>query len=222
MIIITFTITLILVLLTDSCCLLMCVLGVPDLLLLMCQLTQSMMSEKLSYLSELQCTVLEVKVIEGLGTTIDVILVNGYLHVGDTIVICGLHGPIVTTIKALLTPPPLTELRVKSQYVHHDVVKAAMGVKISAHGLEEAVAGSQLLVCGKRDNLEDLKDEVMQDLATILSKIDKSGVGVCVQASTLGALEALLSFLGDCKVRIFISFNFSFCIEYFKDDQLLH
>jgi translation initiation factor 5B len=175
-------------------------LGVADLLWLMCQLTQAMMSEKLSYLSELQCTVLEVKVLEGLGTTIDVILVNGVLHIGDTIVLCGLHGPIVTTIKALLTPPPLTELRVKSDYERRDVVKAAMGVKISASGLEDAVAGSQLLVCGKRDNLEEIKDEVMQDLATILSKIDKSGVGVCVQASTLGALEALLAFLADCKV----------------------
>lgn len=29
----------------------------------------------------------------------------------------------------------------------------------------------------------------------IFSKVDKSGEGVCVQASTLGSLEALLSFL---------------------------
>ena len=38
-----------------------------------------------------QCTVLEVKVIEGLGTTIDVVLVNGVLHEGDQIVVCGLQ-----------------------------------------------------------------------------------------------------------------------------------
>jgi len=37
----------------------------------------------------LQCTVLEVKVIEGLGTTVDVMLVNGQLTVGDTIILCG-------------------------------------------------------------------------------------------------------------------------------------
>jgi translation initiation factor 5B len=48
--------------------------------------------------------VLEVKVIEGHGTTVDVVLVNGLLKVGDTIVISGLNGPIVTNIRALLTP----------------------------------------------------------------------------------------------------------------------
>jgi len=62
---------------------------------------------------------LEVKVIEGLGTTIDVVLVNGLLKVGDTIVISGLNGPIVTNIRALLTPQPMKELRVKGDYVHH-------------------------------------------------------------------------------------------------------
>lgn len=68
---------------------------------------QAMMAERLMFISELQCTVLEVKVIEGLGTTIDVVLVNGVLHEGDTIVVCGLNGPIVTTIRSLLTPHPL-------------------------------------------------------------------------------------------------------------------
>jgi translation initiation factor 5B len=120
--------------------------GIPDLLHLLVDLTQSRMTERLMYLSELECTVLEVKVIEGLGTTIDVVLSNGYLNEGDRIVVCGLNGPIVTNIRALLTPQPMRELRVKSAYVHHKQVKAALGVKISAPDLEKAIAGSRLMV----------------------------------------------------------------------------
>lgn len=68
---------------------------------------QVMMAERLMFLAELQATVLEVKVIEGLGTTVDIVLVNGVLREGDTIVLCGLQGPIVTSIRSLLTPHPL-------------------------------------------------------------------------------------------------------------------
>jgi translation initiation factor 5B len=87
--------------------------GVPDMITLLVNLTQQRMSDRLMYLAELECTVLEVKVIEGLGTTIDVVLSNGILREGEKIVVCGLNGPIVTQVRALLTPQPLRELRIK-------------------------------------------------------------------------------------------------------------
>lgn len=52
-------------------------------------------------------TLMQVKVIEGLGTTMDVVLVNGLLKEGAQIVVCGLGAPIVTTIRSLLTPHPM-------------------------------------------------------------------------------------------------------------------
>ncbi len=176
--------------------------GIPDMLQLIVNLTQSRMSESLMYLSELECTVLEVKVIEGLGTTIDVVLSNGILREGDKIVVCGLNGPIVTQVRALLTPQPMKEMRVKGAYVHHKEVKAALGVKITAPDLEKAIAGSRLLVVQEGDDEEDLKDEVMSDLTSLLNSIDKSGKGVSVQASTLGSLEALLEFLRVSKIPV--------------------
>ncbi|THV00551.1 hypothetical protein K435DRAFT_818286 [Dendrothele bispora CBS 962.96] len=176
--------------------------GVPDMIMLLVNLTQQRMSDRLMYLSELECTVLEVKVIEGLGTTIDVVLSNGILREGDKIVVCGLNGPIVTQVRALLTPQPLRELRIKSAYVHHKEVKAALGVKITAPDLDKAIAGSRLLVVGPDDDEDDLREEVMSDLTTLLNSIDKSGRGVCVQASTLGSLEALLDFLKVSKIPV--------------------
>lgn len=176
--------------------------GIPDMLQLLVSLTQNRMSERLMYLSELECTVLEVKVIEGLGTTIDVVLSNGVLNEGDRIVVCGLNGPIVTNVRALLTPQPLKEMRVKGSYVHHKQIKAAMGVKITAPDLEKAIAGSRLLVCGPDDDEEELMDEVMSDLKGLLNSIERSDRGVAVQASTLGSLEALLEFLKQSKIPV--------------------
>lgn len=54
-----------------------------------------------------------MKALPGLGTTIDVILVNGSLKEGDTIVTGGFDGAIVSQIRSVLTPQPMRELRVK-------------------------------------------------------------------------------------------------------------
>jgi len=176
--------------------------GIPDMLKLIVQLTQERMVGSLMYLSEVQATVLEVKAIEGYGMTIDVILSNGIIREGDRIVLCGVEGVIKTNIRSLLTPQPLKELRLKSQYVQNKEVKAAMGIKIAASGLEGAIAGSRLLVVGPDDDESDLEEEVESDLSNLFSRVEKSGRGVSVQASTLGSLEALLDFLKDCKIPV--------------------
>lgn len=150
-----------------------------------------------------ECTVLEVKVIEGHGTTIDVVLVNGLLKVGDTIVISGMNGPIVTHIRGLLTPQPMKELRVKGEYIHHQKIKGAMGIKISAPGLDSAIAGSELFKCANEHEVEEAKEQIEADLVDILEKyVDKTQDGVCVQASTIGSLEALLEFLLQMKIPV--------------------
>jgi translation initiation factor 5B len=179
--------------------------GIPDMLKLLVTLTQERMTRQLMYLSEVECTVLEVKVIEGLGTTIDVVLSNGILNEGDRIVLCGTEGPITTDIRALLTPAEMKELRVKSHYVHNKTVKAALGVKIAANNLDNAIAGSRLLVAKNKDDedeIEELEEDVMGDLENLMSKISPTKRGVTVQASTLGSLEALLEFLRTSKIPV--------------------
>ena len=87
--------------------------GMGNLMGLLVKLSQQMLAKRLSFSNELQATVLEVKVIAGLGTTIDICLVNGSLKEGQTMVLAGTEGPIVTPIKALLTPAKMQDLRVK-------------------------------------------------------------------------------------------------------------
>ncbi|KAG6440161.1 Elongation factor Tu GTP binding domain family protein [Babesia bovis T2Bo] len=177
--------------------------GISDLICLILQLTQKIMVKNITHKEEFRCSVLEVKAIEGLGTTVDVILLSGTINEGDKIVLCGLSGPIVTTIRTLLTPQPLAELRVKGEYVKHTSIKAAMGVKLVAQGLEETVAGTELLLVEDDDDIEQLCEDVMQDMSSIFGNVNRTGVGVYVMASTLGSLEALLQFLTDKKIPVF-------------------
>lgn len=113
--------------------------------------------ERLMFSKEVDALVLEVKVIAGLGTTIDVILRNGILNESDTMVLTGLEGPFVAQARALLMPQPLRELRVKNAYVNHKTVIASQGVKICGKDLEKTMAGTPLLVAKKEDEVEVLK-----------------------------------------------------------------
>lgn len=73
--------------------------GIGNLMALIVDFAQTMLVKRISYSRELQATVMEVKEIPGLGTTVDVCLVNGKLKVCDTIVLPGQEGPIVTQIR---------------------------------------------------------------------------------------------------------------------------
>ncbi|XP_063222722.1 eukaryotic translation initiation factor 5B [Bacillus rossius redtenbacheri] len=174
--------------------------GMGNLLALIVDFCQNKLAKRLMYSEELQATVLEVKAIPGLGTTIDAILVNGKLREGDTMVVAGTDGPIVTQIRSLLMPQPLKELRVKNAYVEYKEIKAAQGVKIAAKDLEKAIAGLNLLVAQKPDEVEILRSEVGRELKSALGNIKLQERGVYVQASTLGSLEALLEFLRTSKI----------------------
>uniref|UniRef100_A0A8B9BZE6 Eukaryotic translation initiation factor 5B n=1 Tax=Anser brachyrhynchus TaxID=132585 RepID=A0A8B9BZE6_9AVES len=169
--------------------------GMGSLIALLVELTQTMLTKRLA-----ECQELRVKALPGMGTTIDVILINGRLKEGDTIIVPGVEGPIVTQIRGLLLPPPMKELRVKNQYEKHKEVVAAQGVKILGKDLEKTLAGLPLLVAYKEDEVPVLKDELIHELKQTLNAIKLEEKGVYVQASTLGSLEALLEFLKTSEV----------------------
>ena len=94
--------------------------GIPDLLGMMSHLTERFLKEDITKEGkQFRATILEVRKIEGMGHTIDIILVNGVLQIEDRIIFQGLHGPVETQVKAILTPHPLREIRVKGEYLHH-------------------------------------------------------------------------------------------------------
>jgi len=60
-----------------------------------------------------------------------------------------------------------------------------------------------LFVINPGDDVEEYKSRVIGSLNDLVMKIDKSGEGVYVQASSLGSMEALLEFLKeDCNIPV--------------------
>src|SRR3990172_471340 len=147
--------------------------GVPELLMMLTGLAQQFLKDKLEITSEIgRGSVLEVKEVKGLGTTIDVILYDGKIQKGDWIVIGG-KEPIATKVKALLKPPVLSEIRVEKQCESMDSVSAAAGIKISALGLENSIAGMPVVFVRTFDEVDNFKEEMKE----IVGEIEFERVG---------------------------------------------
>ncbi len=177
--------------------------GIPELLAVLAGLTQQYLAKRLVYAEGPgKGVVLEVKETPGLGHTIDVILYDGTLRKGDTIVVGSLEGPIVTRVRALLMPKPLQEIRSpEDKFMQVDEVYAACGVKVAAPSLEKAVAGTPLIVVRSEEELEEAKKKVVEEVERARIRTDKTGV--VAKADTLGTLEALVEALkrSDIPVR---------------------
>ncbi|MBE9391051.1 translation initiation factor IF-2 [Fervidicoccus fontis] len=169
--------------------------GIPELLAMLAGLSQQYLKDRLIFTSgNAKGVVLEVKEMPGLGNTIDVIIYDGILRKGDTIVLGSAEGPIVTKVRNLLMPKPLQEIRSpEDKFLSVDEVVAAVGVKIVAPDLDNAVAGTQLYVANTPEEIEDAKNKILEELSKIKIKTDKSGV--VAKADTLGTLDALVEAL---------------------------
>ncbi len=165
--------------------------GIADLLVVLSGLAQAFLKKELEVKKGIgRGSILEVREVRGLGTTIDVILYDGEINKGDWLIIGG-KKPIVTKIKALLKPRPLKELRVEKKFESVDKVSAAAGVKIAAPNLEEVVAGSPIATVSREEEIEKVKNELQASIEEI--EFEKVGDGIILKADTLGSLEGLIS-----------------------------
>lgn len=165
--------------------------GIPELLMVLTGLAQKFLEENLKIDVEGvgKGTVLEVKESKGLGTTLDIILYDGIIRRNDTIVIGTLNEPIVAKVRALLEPDPHAEMRdSKAKFRPVQEAVAAMGIKVAAPGLEEAISGMPIRVA-TNETLEAVKEDIRSQVENILVSTEKEGI--IIKADTLGSLEAL-------------------------------
>jgi translation initiation factor 5B len=163
--------------------------GITDLLLVMIGLAQRFMGQELRLTVEGPGagTVLEVKEERGLGTTLDVILYDGTLSVGDEIGVSSKDDVVITKVRSLLKPRPMKEILVEDRFERVKSVAAAAGIKVSAQNLEGVVAGSPLFVI--RNNRGEVEARIRKEMQEIHVRLAEEGL--VIKADTIGALEAL-------------------------------
>ncbi|NWG09434.1 MAG: translation initiation factor IF-2 [Nitrososphaerales archaeon] len=168
--------------------------GIPELLTVIIGLTQQYMKSRLAVTSELtRGIILEVKEEAGLGHTANLILLDGELRIGDSVVLSKREGTIISRVKAMFMPKPLDEMRdPRDRFTPVDKVIASAGIKIVTPELEGVLAGSPMLVL-REEKMEEIKRQVEGEVSSVFIDIDK--VGVVVKADALGTLEAIVDML---------------------------
>ncbi|GGP22165.1 translation initiation factor IF-2 [Thermocladium modestius] len=169
--------------------------GVADLLVVLAGLTQRLVRDRLAVGNGPgRGVIMEIKEEKGWGTTADAIIYDGSVRRGDRIAALGLDGPFNTTVRLLVMPKPLDEMRdPEDKYVFVDEVKAAAGVRVVGDSLERAVPGSPLIVVRDEAQLRSAMSELSAEAAAIRIEVDRSGV--VAKADTLGTLESMVMYL---------------------------
>lgn len=172
--------------------------GLPEALVFLAGLAQKFLEQNLKLETEGagKGTCLEVREEKGLGTTLDVILYDGVLRVGDPFVVAGKNGVIESKVRALMRPAILTDIRAAEKFVSVKEVYAATGIKISAPNLDEALAGSPFLVVKTGNEKEIIEKEVKR------IKIESDNLGIILKTDTLGSLEALVKLIQSHQIKV--------------------
>ena len=174
--------------------------GISELLVMLAGLAQKFLKNNLALSDKARGAVLEVKEVKGLGTTIDAIIYDGIVRVGDTLIVGSKNGVIVTKIKALLRPPELRELRMEKNFESVKEVTAAAGIKIAAPNLEGVIAGSPIICVKGDEEVEEAKKIIKEEIEKV--EFSKDLEGVLAKADTIGGLEALVKILSDNQIPV--------------------
>jgi len=166
--------------------------GIPEILLVLCGLSQRFLTNRLTLSEESKGIILEIKKEKSMETA-EAILYDGNLKEGDKIGIATLSGDlIVTKIRSIEEVLPLS-FKFKSV----SEVWATTGIKMQLTNKDEILSGMPFQKL--TDNEKELKEKFAKEFKDTLS-IDKEGI--IVKADSLGSLEALLTLLKQSNIQV--------------------
>ncbi|MFW5846533.1 MAG: translation initiation factor IF-2 [Nanoarchaeota archaeon] len=173
--------------------------GIPELIMMLCGLSQKYLQDKLTLNNEPRGVVLEVKK-NASGNFIEAILHDGKLNKNDEIAIANINfeakgnEPIISKIRVLEEIKPLSE---KFEPVEN--AQASTGIRIQIKEKSEILPGMPFLKF--QNNKKEIKEIFEKELSeTLLKRLSKQGI--IAKADSLGSLEALLTMLKQNNIQV--------------------
>ncbi|HDK41941.1 MAG TPA: translation initiation factor IF-2, partial [Candidatus Pacearchaeota archaeon] len=174
--------------------------GLPELIMMLCGLSEKYLSDKLKLGKDAKGIVLEIKKEKSINY-LEAILYDGELSKKDEIAISDIKGdPIITKIRVLEEIGPLC-----AKFSPKDNVQASTGLRMQLIGPKRVSSGEKIdilpgmpFVVYKGDK-EKIKKEFKKEISETI-KTDKQGI--IVKADSLGSLEALLILLKQSNIPI--------------------
>ena len=159
--------------------------GIPELILMLCGLSQKYLEKKLVIGKEAKGVVLEIKK-EKNTNYVEAILYDGYLSKTDEIAVSNIEGnPIISNIRVLEEIKPLS-----STFQPKEKVEASTGIRMQLTEKVDALPGMPFVAYKK--NKEEIEKKFKQQ---ITESIKTQKQGIIAKADSLGSLEALLTLL---------------------------
>ncbi len=168
--------------------------GIPELVMMLCGLSQKYLTDKLKLGKDAKGVVLEIKK-EKSTNYIEAILYDGELKKSDEIAVADFDSskdPIVTKIRILEEIEPLC-----SKFHPTEKVSASTGLRMQLIEKDEILPGMPFETY--KNNLKELKEKFRKEIS---EKIQTKKYGIIAKADSLGSIEALLMLLGQEKIPV--------------------
>lgn len=159
--------------------------GIPELIMMLCGLSQKFLKEQLKLNQEPKGVMLEIKK-EKSTQYIEAILYDGELKRTDEIAVASFDGePIISKIRILEEIEPLS-----TKFKAKESATASTGIRMQLVDKTEILPGMPFVLF--KNNLEELREKFKKELG---ESIKTEKYGIIAKADSLGSLEALLVLL---------------------------
>jgi len=166
--------------------------GIPELIMMLCGLSQKYLSNKLELNKEAKGVMLEVKK-EKSTNYIEAILYDGELKKTDEIAVANFDGePIITKIRILEEIEPLC-----AKFKPKEKIQASTGLRMQLVSKEDVLPGMPFVIYKK--NKEKIKELFKKEIS---ENIKTNKHGIIAKADSLGSLEALLVLLKQNNISV--------------------